>query len=317
MKFSLVTVSCSLCLFAGVAAAEDSVNLTRYGVDVDSTEGWYDANKTPENDIDDNMCYAASAANLVTWWQDWRKQNGYSLPEGVPDTLEDVWNRYRNSLNEEYKDQGGLSPAAINWWISGVYLPANESEANYSIFGLEESAGVDISFDRSYDYRYNVTSTELEDFFDIIYDCKLDNDDEAPLKGGIFKDLLEDGAGVSLAISSDVGGLAHAITLCGAEYEDDVLKTIWVTDSDDGVESLVAVPVSEIVEVKTDAEDRVKIYLDLYTKEEGYNYEGVYINQIYAIDPEVTSGWSLIPEPSSAVLPIMALSVLLVRRRRK
>ena len=316
MKFSLVTVSCSLCLFAGVAAAEDSVNLTRYGVDVDSTEGWYDANKTPENDIDDNMCYAASAANLVTWWQDWRKQNGYSLPEGVPDTLEDVWNRYRNSLNEEYKDQGGLSPAAINWWISGVYLPANESEANYSIFGLEESAGVDISFDRSYDYRYNVTSTELEDFFDFI-DNTSDIDGD-PLTDDIFKDLLEGGAGVSLSISSDEGGLAHAITLWGAEYdEDDVLKTIWVTDSDDGVESLVAVPVSEIVEVKTDAEDRVKIYLNLYTKEEGYNYERVYINQIYAIDPDETRGWSLIPEPSSAMLPIMALAVLLVRRRRK
>lgn len=312
MKFSLVTVSCSLCLFAGVATAEDSVNLTRYWVGVDSTEVWYDANKTPENDIDDNMCYAASAANLITWWQDWRVQEGYSLPEGVPDTLEDVWNRYRNSLNEEYKDQGGLSPAAINWWISGVYLPANESEANYCIFGLEESAGADISFDRSYDYRYNVTSTELEDFFDIIYDCKLDGD-EAPLKGGIFKDLLEGGAGVSLAISSDEGGLAHAITLWGAEYEDDVLKTIWVTDSDDGVESLVSVPVSKIVE--TDDGDSIKIYLDLY--KENTNYEGVYINQIYAIDPEVTSGWRPIPEPSSAMLPIMALSVLLVRRRRK
>ena len=151
-------------------------------------------------------------------------------------------------------------------------------------------------------------------FFDFI-DNTSDIDGD-PLTDDIFKDLLEGGAGVSLSISSDEGGLAHAITLWGAGYDKEgVLKTIWVTDSDDGEEALVPVSVS----VTTDAEDedRVKIYLDLYPKEEGYNYEGVYINQIYAIDPDVTRGWSLIPEPSSAMLPIMALAVLLVRRRRK
>ncbi|MBR5875296.1 MAG: IdeS/Mac family cysteine endopeptidase [Akkermansia sp.] len=31
--------------------------------------GWYDAEKTPEDDIDDYMCYAASAANLIALWQ--------------------------------------------------------------------------------------------------------------------------------------------------------------------------------------------------------------------------------------------------------
>ena len=32
--------------------------------------GWYDAQKTStQGDMDDNMCYAASAANLLAWWQ--------------------------------------------------------------------------------------------------------------------------------------------------------------------------------------------------------------------------------------------------------
>ena len=50
--------------------------------------GWYDAQKTStQGDMDDNMCYAASAANLLAWWQ-----NGEdALESEAPRELDTIW----------------------------------------------------------------------------------------------------------------------------------------------------------------------------------------------------------------------------------
>ena len=76
--------------------------------------GWYDAEKTREKDIDDMLCYAASASNLLAWWQN----SSYAVASEAPTELEDIWGAYKE--NNLAADQGGFTLGALNWWLSGV-----------------------------------------------------------------------------------------------------------------------------------------------------------------------------------------------------
>ena len=89
---------------------------------VTETSGWYDANKSgpDEPDGDNDLCFAASAANLVAWWQE-----RYELDSSVPRSIDDIWTTYKNAAAV---DEGGDPVAAIQWWISGVYLPTKKEE---------------------------------------------------------------------------------------------------------------------------------------------------------------------------------------------
>ena len=297
-------LACSLCLTAAVASAEEYWASGIYQSD-GTYYGWYDVNKTWDGD--DNMCYAASASNLIAWWQAGRLESGLSLPSGVPNTAEAIWGQYKGACIDP--DSGGASISAINWWLSGVYTPANPEEAERHILDYEEDEADSsnfTSFSGYYYDQYSLTRDNLEDFFDM-YGLG-EEDSDMRLYTGVFADLLEAGAGVSLAILSDYGSLAHAVTLWGAEYTDEgVLSMIWLTDSDDDEVKLFS------VDVAVDEND--KIYLDI--DDLGYaDCEGVYIDQVYAIFPSEAKIWA-IPEPSYAILPLITLAGLLVRRRRK
>ena len=84
---------------------------------VSAESGWYDANKTHDDDpqrdsqgekiytdeygvgaqIDDNLCYAASTANLLAWWQ-----NQYEPVDGVPQGVDAIWQTFvENSLSRD------------------------------------------------------------------------------------------------------------------------------------------------------------------------------------------------------------------------
>ena len=86
--------------------------------------GWYDAEKTKDKDADDPMCYAASAANILAWWQNGTK----AAPGGTPTELNDIWSTFKN--NNQLYDTGGTFHFAVNWWISGVYAPSEYNEAD-------------------------------------------------------------------------------------------------------------------------------------------------------------------------------------------
>lgn len=61
----------SLGLSLGWASAKETIRTGSYWTEGGSIEtGWYDAEKNQiEDDMDDNMCYAASASNIIAWWQ--------------------------------------------------------------------------------------------------------------------------------------------------------------------------------------------------------------------------------------------------------
>ena len=51
---------------------------------VSREQGWYDVNKVGKGENGDiNMCWAASAANIIEWWQDRYVSKGGALPEGA------------------------------------------------------------------------------------------------------------------------------------------------------------------------------------------------------------------------------------------
>ena len=301
-------LTCSLCLTAVVASAEEYWASGIYQSD-GNYHGWYDVDKTGD---DDGMCYAASAANLVAWWQFGRQNSGLSLPSGVPTAPEDIWGKYKSAC--EKTDEGGVTVCAINWWLSGVYLPATPDEEARSVVGYDEE-NVDLitlkSFSGYYYDQYSLTEDDLGDFFKM-YALDPEDEEEKELYAGVFADLLTNGAGVSLGLSSDKGELAHAVTLWGAEYDDvtGVLSMIWLTDSDDNNHQLFS------VDVNVD-EDANKIYFKDPEKV-GYGYyEGVYIDQVRAILPSVAEAWG-IPEPNAATLAaLMSLVGVATRRRRR
>lgn len=186
-----------------------------HGVTQDS--GWYDANKTHADDgvedwmgnitypndptgngakTDDNMCYAASAANLLAWWQ-----ARYEKVEGVPQGVEEIWKKFVESSTQ---NSGSNVPAAVTWWLNGTdskYI-LTQHEGYYTLFTNGES----------------VYNTQTNDKFI----GKI-----AEPTGQALISALNEGKGVSLLASG------HAITLWGLEHTDGIISKMWITDSDD------------------------------------------------------------------------------------
>lgn len=129
----LFTLSLGLSLgFTSTSAAgnnTEETNETHWAKGLEATyteengwkvSGWYDAQKTAENEKDDNMCYAASAANLLAWWQN----SGDAPASAAPRDLDTIWDTFVR--NNQFEAEGGEALSAINWWMSGVYAPSAE-----------------------------------------------------------------------------------------------------------------------------------------------------------------------------------------------
>ena len=78
---------------AAEASSTDVLNGTFWVSGVTEESGWHDANKIDNDDgtADDNMCYAASAANLIAWWQE-----NSNLSSSAPTKVDDIWNTFLN-----------------------------------------------------------------------------------------------------------------------------------------------------------------------------------------------------------------------------
>ena len=330
---AVLSIGLSLCF---VSAQEDEVvtyndTVWAQGVDVDRNVGWYDANKVnnSDGDADDNMCYAASAANLIAWWQ-----NGdYGKPSSAPRELADIWEKYVNNNQDE--DAGGDPGCAINWWISGVYSPTHEQgelsdsgRDEWERFYADEISNDDYvstlkPFDGYYFDRYGLKQEDLGELITDVWNFDA-SEETASWLSLQFDDLFEGSAGIALAIASENSELAHAITLWGAEYnEKGDLAKLWLTDSDDYGDKpnkgdyydpdTNSRLFSVVVEIKKDDDGVEKIYL---TGDGSIYDSGAYIDAVYALDASVSAGWTLVPEPTSATLSLLALAALAARRRR-
>lgn len=203
MKKFLVFL-CGVLLVLGIAAnSAFAITSSYFGYD-DYGGTWHDANKTAANTDDDDMCWAAAAANVLDW-------AGWYTPTYHDQDL--IFEKFQT----HWEDQGSLAFIAYEWWLNGT-VPANYPNDPPYQGGPAAWSEVDVPGGGGYypgvtwsDYYYEYWGTDTMTYID---------------------DYLHSGYGVSLGIYD--GG--HAITAWGFDYDPadpDYYQGIWITDSDD------------------------------------------------------------------------------------
>ncbi len=282
-------------------------------------DGWTDYEKNnAKGDGDDELCWASSTSSVLNYWQ-----SLYITSSNIP-TGENIWNRYK----EASQDMGGNFLLATQWWLGGDYAGTTLADND------KEDTSTYIN-DRAC-YHLNETTvaieTDINKFAGYYWDTipsTYDGEAYVNSKACHMKDFLWFSNGsltgfsaamiehlatspISLGLKSQTGGLAHAITLWGIEYEQGengapLITSLWITDSDDYVTQLRQVETN----YKTGSN---YIYLDAYSS----NYKGIYLLGAYGVNIDESDTWALqrIPEPLTTTLGIVALAALCSRRRR-
>lgn len=218
---------------------------------VSQESGWYDVNKVGKGDNGDiNMCWAASAANIIQWWQDVYVSKGGVLPLGA---ITGPGETYELALMEMYHTQwnnaaGGFVAEAVPWYFEGVYYGENAA-AGSQAYPLEGSEGGYFKsvWDEIYPHLYHEYSY-MFDWYQDLYVGDFNNyylwGNGSDLKGEdrlryftqLVVDFVDRGiASLTIALSSDLRTLHHATTIWGYEIDHStgLLTRLWITDSDD------------------------------------------------------------------------------------
>ena len=220
------------------------------GVSLES--GWYDVNKAyvPANIVVDesgahyvpavrdaetlypnsdyNLCWAATASNMLQWWQD--RIGPEYVPAGTPNGTWDAPYSDRGQLEiyktfcENWTDAGGFIETGLAWWLDGSYLYSDYEEyavaqgASLPKAGAETSGG----------YFAGTLSSALG----VVGVWKFTEDTTS---ADVAKDLayfFENDCLIGLAINNG-GSVGHAITCWGVETGADGVVRVYYTDSDD------------------------------------------------------------------------------------
>ena len=209
---------------------------------------YYDAEKSPSNTDDDDLCWAATASNILRW-------TGWGYPTGSSFTTEDSIFAYYQA---HFSDAGGRGEFGWSWWFSGDN-PA-QGWSGWSQEDVDGGGGFyqNLNFSDYYYETYYTAGNTL----------------------GAIDDYLHSGYGVYLSIKNAASGGGHAITVWAYEFNDDTgaYDGIWVTDSDDqkniedAPDRLYYVPVTQ---------DGNQWWLgdDEYTR-----FSGWYIREVQALD---------------------------------
>lgn len=318
--------------------------------------GWYDANKTPsyaDGDdgrywVDDKIkgdvstCHAATAANLVAWWQNHHKEN---LPQGVPTNAQEIWNTYKQ---HQIMDTSGQVSYSFQWWLTGVQRPKNAEEAALTRDGY---CGDNIGFESTDGYYTPMIKAFANGKIDET--SKKDDGVSAELsklighisyqERGVLENtfdlVCEDiitavagGKGVALELIASSG--SHALTLWGIETvldenNKEIIYKLWLTDSDDSKKQYGGITTPSLFHVFVNENKDGNMEIDghgetdqngdyLANSDRGLN--GFVVNGIYTIDPTVSEAWNwslLVPEPTTTTLSLLGLVALAARRRRR
>ena len=216
------------------------------GVTINS--GWYDVNKLKIGGPDINMCWAASASNIIQWWQDRYVAAGNSLPSGAvsgPGTkVYEDGHTYTLALMEVYRDlwndiyAGGYPDHGVIWYFEGRniyssmtpgYCPQPNAPGGY----------YSNVWNQILPYMYHEYTNGISGEFGGYYlwggGSGLSGNASLQKFTDYVVEFIDRGA-VSLVISlGSNGGLLHATTLWGYEIDNTtgLITKIWITDSDD------------------------------------------------------------------------------------
>lgn len=197
-RLSLVIIILGAFLFFPISDADAAAIWAK---NVNQAGGWFDAEKDSVNTEDDDLCWAASAANILVW-SGWSAGFTKKGTEGIEDSIFDWLEK------EEPIDVGGWQSYAWNFWFTGYQTIDNWGDhhfENSTHKGFYTTA------------QYNAALAQSW------------NDDEHALETAAG--WLQNDYGVGLDIKGP--GIYHAITLWGIETNDvgDYIG-VWITDSD-------------------------------------------------------------------------------------
>jgi hypothetical protein len=241
-----------------VTDAPDMGRTVVFAEGVTLTSGWYDVNKLSKNGGDINMCWAASASNIIEWWQDRYVAAGNTLPAGAvtgPSTKSyDGIGAYNLALMEIYRDlwkdndkKGAYTDQAVIWYFEGSNVQKYASEGSCAqpnaAGGYYSSVWNEILPKVYHEYKSDIFPNEFYDLISKEYNSYSSWGNGSGVSGTDqlkkFSDLVVefmDRGVASLAITlNKSGGLLHATTLWGYEIDNatGMLTKIWITDSDD------------------------------------------------------------------------------------
>ena len=284
------------CLLPPLAAVEF------WASGVSAGQGWYDANKSfdPE-DADREMCWAASAANIIDWWQ--REHADIMAKSGVDPSLRErdaVWHLLRDS----FEDAPGNAFYGMEWYF-------------LDLFPVPEPQLTEYGKGRGGYYRHAVMDDLLttEEGLSLIPQpiTMADEGVDAQVLALKLRDVLESGRPLSLILGGSE--TVHAATLRGGVFDDatGMPLTLYLTDSDDDA-LRTAFQVPQIFSANVDLiEATVPGTLDP-TPVLGITSFLIDDLPWYGDDMYILGFPYPVPEPTT--LPLLALAALAARRRK-
>ena len=226
-----------------------------YTLAYQENRGYYDMNKLHPGA--DSRCYLSAATNMIYWWMEQNKNNINEYIKGIeegkfvqPDGLtpikgEDTTGLWKNIMTPPVMT---TKDGAYAQFLEDSYLTKNHFN-DYNALSLAQKKGY--YMDKVYDFFFNGYKAIKGDDPNRIEDFEKDS------KGGFFHSVtgtksltkryggskydfynqnmekwLREGKGITIALT--VGSTLHAITVWGAEYDENHnLCKIYVSDSDD------------------------------------------------------------------------------------
>lgn len=196
---------------------------------------WYDIDKSRaggNTDIDKNLCFGATSANMLHWWLEQNSSyvDSYITKEGDITRSGRSLSELRNSFNSQqdsgifelfkvlfgYNDKGFYSDLLMDLFING-YTP--------KISGATNIENEDMTPDNRGGFFYNVFK-EVK-LTERTYGGSYENLSEK------LKDILGNEGIIGISHKT-FGSSSHIVTLWGAEYDlNGKLSAVYISDSDD------------------------------------------------------------------------------------
>lgn len=271
---------------------------------VSEKNGWYDVNK---NGGDSELCWAASACNIIAWWQD--RVGKSNIPSGIPkETADEIYSTLKASFNNVPYS----ATFAWGWYFGGYPFGSNDIAEK---FKNQNSLGGGYYTDYVTSSGWSTDST-----FEPKYATQTSVAENSSTQGAAEKfvpgicDDLRAGYGVSFSVIR--GSTGHQLTLWGVEIDEIDQVVIYFTDSDDGEDKLrsTSLVFKDISHEATSDKEEDAAWTETQILLKDYNGTATYR----------IVGWETlmlpyaIPEPSAFGLfaGTLALAFVAARRRR-
>lgn len=325
--FSINNMKKTLFLLCALCAATTASAKQYWVQGVSETGGWFDTNKTGNNDS--GFCWAAADTNILSWWYQQNKAAAQVAQDNeVPHTQEALWKLF----NDSFVNGDGHPTSGLRWYVNGTepQSPAikDTTKGDYSDIlsvTLEDVVSRNIySYDPAWEVvdgvptRTGTTEPSKEVFVLIAND---------------LKNYLMSGYAVALGMCGNGAG-KHAVTLWGIEINEETghMTKMWITDSDDDLYKVAGGPKyddSGLIELICEEDwiapnyapwDQLNCYMvksAVAGTAGDYWYKGAANNDQFYEFTAYKLAFNGTPEPATATLSLLALAGLAARRRRK